>query len=98
MDVRFRSCLMPPSFEEIYSTMTKNAGIRKIPSDVAKSMPPTTATPMPLRAAAPAPVAIAKGRQPMMNAKDVMRIGSVHPSIICNRIYVTKSLGYGRKR
>ena len=38
-------------------------------------MPPTTATPMPQRAPAPAPLAKARGRQPMMAVKAVMRIG-----------------------
>ena len=48
---------------------------QELPSIVANNMPPTTATPIPLRAAEPAPAAIANGKQPIMNANEVIKIG-----------------------
>ena len=58
-----------------FSTTTKHTGIRKIPNSVLKVMPATTALPMDTRAPAPGPVATASGRQPRMNANEVIRIG-----------------------
>ena len=58
-----------------FSTTTKHTGIRKIPNSVLKVMPATTALPMDTRAPAPGPVATASGRQPRMNANEVIRDG-----------------------
>ena len=55
--------------------MTKKTGIRKIPIDVAASIPETTAVPMLLRAAELAPLAMVNGKQPIMKASEVMMIG-----------------------
>ena len=57
------------------STTTNSTGIRKMPTNVLKVIPPTTALPMDTREPAPGPVAIARGRQPRINANEVIRIG-----------------------
>ena len=42
---------------------------------VAASMPPMTPVPITMRALAPEPLAIARGKQPRINAKEVISIG-----------------------
>ena len=49
--------------------------MKNTPMKTAVIMPPMTPTPTTCRAAAPAPVATARGRQPMMKAKQVIRMG-----------------------
>ena len=56
-------------------TITKKTGIKKIPIEVAANILETTAVSILLRAAEPAPLAIAKGKQPIMKANEVMIIG-----------------------
>ena len=46
-----------------------------MPRKVATVIPPTTATPIELRAAEPAPVAVASGKQPIIKANEVIKIG-----------------------
>ena len=49
--------------------------MKKMERKVEASMPPATDVPTELRAPAPAPVAMASGKTPRMNAKEVIRIG-----------------------
>lgn len=47
----------------------------KIPSAVAVNMPKTTVVPISLRETLPAPVESANGKQPKINANEVIKIG-----------------------
>ena len=71
------------------STVTKSAGMKKIPRSVAADIPATTTVPSIRRAAAPAPEAIQSGTHPKMNANDVIKIGrsrSLAPSSAASTI------------
>ena len=52
-----------------------NIGMIATPKNVAVIIPNTTVTPKDARAPAPAPLANINGKHPMMNAKDVIKIG-----------------------
>ena len=54
-------------------------------------MPPMTPTPTTCRAAAPAPVATARGRQPMIKAMLVIRMGR-RRILAASRVAVSRSV------
>ena len=57
------------------SSSTKNSGTKHDATSVDASIPPITPVPIECRLLAPAPLAVAMGRQPRINASEVITIG-----------------------
>ncbi len=65
--------------------------MKNTPMKTAVIMPPMTPTPTTCRAAAPAPVATARGRQPMIKAMLVIRMGR-RRILAASRVAVSRSV------